>query len=183
MLVCKLSCDNHCKLHGTNSCFKSRLAYFTPILILYILTSCHGNAFVAIVSPCEGNPPVSGNNFSYARKLRAQFYAISELGNDGKCKEVFFLYHWINSVQQGSIYCIYLCHSFLLAIVGTAIIWICNYAFTYDKHWIFISLYLHIHGLVQEKCNSRALAMELRLSCTKPSACIGCYTPRHIHLT
>ena len=28
---------------------------------------------------------------------------------------------------------------------------------------------LHIDGLVQERCNSSALAMELRLSCTNPS--------------
>ena len=28
---------------------------------------------------------------------------------------------------------------------------------------------LHIDGLVQERCNSSALAMELRLFCTKPS--------------
>ena len=26
----------------------------------------------------------------------------------------------------------------------------------------------HINGLVQERCNSSALAMELRLSCTNP---------------
>ena len=30
----------------------------------------------------------------------------------------------------------------------------------------------HIDGLVQERCNSSALAMELRLSCTNPSICI-----------
>ena len=29
--------------------------------------------------------------------------------------------------------------------------------------------YIHIDGLVQERCNSSALAMELRLSCTNPS--------------
>ena len=31
--------------------------------------------------------------------------------------------------------------------------------------------YLHVDGLVQERCNSSALAMELRLSCTNPSMC------------
>ena len=31
------------------------------------------------------------------------------------------------------------------------------------------SSYLHIDGLVQERRNSSALAMELRLSCTNPS--------------
>ena len=30
----------------------------------------------------------------------------------------------------------------------------------------------HIDGLVQERCNSSALALELRLSCTNPSTCI-----------
>ena len=32
-----------------------------------------------------------------------------------------------------------------------------------------VSLTLHIDGLVQERRNSSALAMELRLSCTNPS--------------
>ena len=31
------------------------------------------------------------------------------------------------------------------------------------------TLYFHIDGVVQERCNSSALAMELRLSCTYPS--------------
>ena len=30
-------------------------------------------------------------------------------------------------------------------------------------------LYILIDGLVQERCNSSALAMELRLSCTNPA--------------
>ena len=31
--------------------------------------------------------------------------------------------------------------------------------------------YLHLDGLVQERCNSIANALELRLSCTNPSIC------------
>ena len=31
----------------------------------------------------------------------------------------------------------------------------------------------YIDGLVQGRCNSSALAMELRLSCTNPSTCSG----------
>ena len=34
---------------------------------------------------------------------------------------------------------------------------------------IWYPIYYYIHGLVQERCNSGALAMELRLSCTNPS--------------
>ena len=33
----------------------------------------------------------------------------------------------------------------------------------------------HIDGLVQERCNSSVLAMELRLSCTNPSKCFFGY--------
>ena len=33
----------------------------------------------------------------------------------------------------------------------------------------------YIDGLVQERRNSSALAMELRLSCTNPSICITCF--------
>ena len=40
------------------------------------------------------------------------------------------------------------------------------------RMWIRIS---QIYGLVQEWCNSSALAMELRLSCTNPSKCIKGY--------
>ena len=32
--------------------------------------------------------------------------------------------------------------------------------------------FTHIDGLVQKRRNSSALAMELRLSCTKPSICL-----------
>ena len=35
----------------------------------------------------------------------------------------------------------------------------------------------YIDGLVQERRNSSALAMELRLSCTNPSICIMSYKP------
>ena len=38
------------------------------------------------------------------------------------------------------------------------------YVYGHHSFWIF-----HIDGLVQEKRHSSALAMELRLSCTKPS--------------
>ena len=37
--------------------------------------------------------------------------------------------------------------------------------------WVSISTKLHIDGLVQERCNSIANALELRLSCTNPSIC------------
>ena len=37
------------------------------------------------------------------------------------------------------------------------------------KKYICEYVILHIDGLVRERCNSSALAMELRLSCTKPS--------------
>ena len=35
-------------------------------------------------------------------------------------------------------------------------------------HWLQTE---HFDGLMQERCNSSALAMELRLSCTNPSIC------------
>ena len=38
-------------------------------------------------------------------------------------------------------------------------------------HFILFNLSGHIDGSVQERCNSSALAMELRLSCTDPSIC------------
>ena len=34
---------------------------------------------------------------------------------------------------------------------------------------------LHFDGLVQEKCNSSVLAIELHLSCTNPSICSGIF--------
>ena len=34
-----------------------------------------------------------------------------------------------------------------------------------------IFIYHHVDGFVQERCNSSVLAMELHLSCTKPSLC------------
>ena len=36
------------------------------------------------------------------------------------------------------------------------------------KTWIWSYEYDHIDGLMQEGCNSRALAMELPISCTNP---------------
>ena len=38
-----------------------------------------------------------------------------------------------------------------------------------DWHYKLHSLWVDFDGLVQERRNSSALAMELRLSCTKPS--------------
>ena len=35
--------------------------------------------------------------------------------------------------------------------------------------------YIYTHGLVQQRCNSSALAMELRLSCTNPMICVCNY--------
>ena len=43
-----------------------------------------------------------------------------------------------------------------------------NYAYFIEK-WSLKHMYVYIDGLVQERCNSSALAMELRLSCTNPS--------------
>ena len=40
----------------------------------------------------------------------------------------------------------------------------------FRMYWSHVTCFLfHIDGLVQERRNSSALAMELRLSCTKPS--------------
>ena len=39
---------------------------------------------------------------------------------------------------------------------------------TKDGVWVEF-LILYIHGLVQERCNSSVLAMELHLSCINPS--------------
>ena len=66
---------------------------------------------------------------------------------------------------------------------------ICIWGTEYILHWLFelqfkfsryLSLYYtgvplyHIDGLVQERRNSSALAMELCLSCTNPSICKFC---------
>ena len=40
------------------------------------------------------------------------------------------------------------------------------------SHWHY---HLYVNVLVQERCNSSALAMELCLSCTKPSMCCWCW--------
>ena len=59
------------------------------------------------------------------------------------------------------------------------------------KRSIFLD---HFDGLVQERCNSSALAMELHLSCTNPSicksdvfnwsvACRSCFPPENFQLT
>ena len=41
-------------------------------------------------------------------------------------------------------------------------------AYSYISH---IYIYIYVDGLVQERCNSIAKALELHLSCTNPSIC------------
>ena len=43
-------------------------------------------------------------------------------------------------------------------------------------------LHVHIDGLVQERRNSSALAIELRLTCTNPSLCISMKEICHIFI-
>ena len=45
-----------------------------------------------------------------------------------------------------------------------------------DFVFYFVLMWRHIDGLVQERRISSALAMELRLSCTKPLTCVVCNT-------
>ena len=53
-----------------------------------------------------------------------------------------------------------------------------------DFVFYFVLMWRHIDGLVQERRNSSALAMELRLSCTKPLTCVVCNTSTdHASLT
>ena len=51
---------------------------------------------------------------------------------------------------------------------------------TKDSIFIFLNTMhpkvIHIDGLVQERRNSSATAMEFRLSCTNPLLCIQCKT-------
>ena len=50
----------------------------------------------------------------------------------------------------------------------------------YFTHGVYLDMYLciYIDGLMQERCNSSALAMELHPSCSNPS--IWRYSERHI---
>ena len=50
----------------------------------------------------------------------------------------------------------------------------------YFTHGVYLAMYLCIciDGLMQERCNSSALALELHLSCTNPS--MWRYSERHI---
>ena len=52
------------------------------------------------------------------------------------------------------------------------------YLLLFSSAWMRLLLYLHSHinGLVQEICNSSALAMELCLSCTNPLICWCLYS-------
>ena len=57
------------------------------------------------------------------------------------------------------------------------LIFLMKYGTEHAEHpWTWLYLLEHIDGLVQERCNSSALAMELRLSCTNPLIGMLCFT-------
>ena len=75
--------------------------------------------------------------------------------------------HWQNSVT--SIEGLVLCVTVLLYSHGSHVVnWRLYVFYAFWKHVIVD----YSDGLVQERCNSSALAMELRLSCTNPSICL-----------
>ena len=54
-------------------------------------------------------------------------------------------------------------------VICCQVIWI-NYSY-WSTPGICVSVHIYIDGLVQERCNSSALVMELYLSCTNPLIC------------
>ena len=68
-------------------------------------------------------------------------------------------------------------HVCLKTIIGTELLWI----WTFPHAHTVGKLGQHIDWLVQERCYSSALAMELCLSCTNPSTCMACHLKQIIY--
>ena len=119
--------------------------YFTPIYYHSLAFAWDSSIFLAI---CEGNPPVIGG-FPHKGPV---------------IHKVFLSRHHLISLRDSLIFAsdsslfLAICEGNLPVTGGLP-----------SKRDSNVERHHHINGFVQERCNSSALAMELRLSCTNPS--------------